>query len=177
MSSTTVPSLLRPALGLVGWTFVQELWMYATRLPAMSKYDVKPDPNTIKEDMNKKMPPHIQWIGKKKKSCNIMSLYIVLQYADIGSKAENYNHLHEAPTRFYMVCAALAIAQVTSPSRLMSSEPFKLETQLAYTYLGLRIVHSLIQSTTNTIMVRFSCFAASETVMLALFYKAVRLIF
>ncbi|GAB7338451.1 hypothetical protein MBLNU457_4736t1 [Dothideomycetes sp. NU457] len=153
MSSTTVPSLLRPALGLVGWTFVQELWMYATRLPAMSKYDVKPDPNTIKEDMNKKMPPHIQWI------------------------AENYNHLHEAPTRFYMVCAALAIAQVTSPSRLMSSEPFKLETQLAYTYLGLRIVHSLIQSTTNTIMVRFSCFAASETVMLALFYKAVRLIF
>lgn len=65
-STTTVPSLLRPALGLVGWTFVQELWMYSTRLPAMSKYDVKPDPNTIKEDMSKKMPPQIQWIGKNK---------------------------------------------------------------------------------------------------------------
>jgi len=63
---STVPTLLRPAIGLVGWTFVQEGWMYATRLPAMSKYNVNPDPNTIKEDMAKKMPPHINWIGKEK---------------------------------------------------------------------------------------------------------------
>lgn len=91
--------------------------------------------------------------------------------------AENYNHLHEAPTRFYMVCVALAIAQATSPSRLLSTNNLDLETKLAWTYVGLRIVHSLIQSTTNTIMVRFGCFFASETVMAGLFYKAVQLVF
>jgi len=62
--STTVPGLLRPALGLVGWTFVMEGWMYATRLPAMKKYNVSSDPNTIKEDMDKKIPAHIKWIGE-----------------------------------------------------------------------------------------------------------------
>ena len=30
--------LIRPVAALAGWTFVMELWMYATRIPAMSKY-------------------------------------------------------------------------------------------------------------------------------------------
>jgi len=76
-----------------------------------------------------------------------------------------------------MICVALAIAQGGSLSKIMSTNNFELETQLAYTYVGLRVVHSLIQSTTNTIMVRFGCFAASEGVMLALLYRAVRLVF
>lgn len=62
--STTVPSILRPGLALVGWTFVMEGWMYATRLPAMSKYNVSNDPNVIKEDLDKKIPGPIKWKGK-----------------------------------------------------------------------------------------------------------------
>jgi len=98
---------------------------------------------------------------------------------NVKTKAENFNHLHESPTRFYMVCVALAIAQATSPGKLLSSpnSAFDLETKLAWTYVGLRVVHSLIQATTNTVMLRFGTFFASETVMLGLFYKAVQLVF
>jgi len=64
MASITVPGLLRPALGLVGWTFVMEAWMYATRLPAMSKYNVNASPDTVKDDMDKKIPGHIKWKGE-----------------------------------------------------------------------------------------------------------------
>lgn len=42
--------LLKPVAALAGWTFVMEAWMYATRLPAMSKYGVEPNPDTISED-------------------------------------------------------------------------------------------------------------------------------
>ena len=78
-----------------------------------------------------------------------------------------------------MVCVALAIAQATSPGKLLSSPntAFDLETKLAWTYVGLRVVHSLIHATTNTVMVRFGCFMASETVLLGLLYKAVQLVF
>lgn len=41
--------LLGPVLGLVSWTFVMEAWMYALRLPALGKYNVKTDPDMTKE--------------------------------------------------------------------------------------------------------------------------------
>lgn len=85
--------------------------------------------------------------------------------------ADNYDHLHEAPTRFYTICVALALAHSSSTSTL------DLETNLAWAYVGLRIAHSIVQATTNVIMVRFSLFILSETVMLGLLYKAVQAIF
>lgn len=42
--------LLRPVAALAGWTFVMEAWMYATRLPAMSKYGVEPNGETVTDD-------------------------------------------------------------------------------------------------------------------------------
>jgi len=45
------------------------------------------------------------------------------------------------------------------------------EAKLAWGYVGLRIVHSLVQATSNPIMVRFSLFAASELTMLGLLLK------
>ncbi len=32
--------LIAPVLGLVGWTFVMWVWMYATRIPAMQEAEV-----------------------------------------------------------------------------------------------------------------------------------------
>lgn len=52
--------LVKPVAALAGWTFVMEAWMYATRLPAMSKYEVSTDPDKCKEDMNTKIPVHIR---------------------------------------------------------------------------------------------------------------------
>lgn len=59
-----VQSLLKPVFALVGWTFAMEGWMYATRLPAMTKYNVKTDPNFSKEKLNNQIPPHIRWKGE-----------------------------------------------------------------------------------------------------------------
>lgn len=67
----TSSSLIKPVVALAGWTFVQEVWMYATRIPAIKKYNVSHDPAQIGEDMKTKIPPQIRW------------------------KADNFNHLHE----------------------------------------------------------------------------------
>lgn len=57
------PVLLRPALSLIGWTFVMEGWMYATRLPAISKYKVQADPTFTRERLNSQIPHNVRWKG------------------------------------------------------------------------------------------------------------------
>lgn len=42
--ATPAPILL-PVMALVAWSLVMWLWMYVTRLPAMRKAEMKPDPN------------------------------------------------------------------------------------------------------------------------------------
>lgn len=73
-------------------------------------------------------------------------------------KAHNYNHLHEAPTVFYAVALALAFM----------GEGNGLNATLAWAYVGLRIVHSLVQVTVNKVAVRFLIFALSSLVLIAL---------
>lgn len=82
--------------------------------------------------------------------------------------ADNYNHLHEAPTRFYAVAVSLAVIEATT--QLKSSG---VEGKLAWAYVGIRIAHSLVQSLTNKIPVRFGLYALSEVTLLGLFGKLV----
>ena len=72
--------------------------------------------------------------------------------------AHNYNHLHEAPTVFYAVVLALALV----------GQGDGLNAQLAWAYVGLRIVHSLVQAISNRVMVRFMLFALSSLCLIAL---------
>ena len=81
-------------------------------------------------------------------------------------KADNYNHLMEQPTIFYAVALALAVA----------GEGGGLNAQLAWAYLGLRIVHSLLQALINNITVRFSLFLISSLVLIALIVNALRVL-
>jgi hypothetical protein len=64
----------------------------------------------------------------------------------------------EQPTIFYATALALAVAGLGSG----------LNAWLAWGYVGLRIVHSLVQATTNVIMVRFSIFMIASLVLLVL---------
>lgn len=73
-------------------------------------------------------------------------------------KAHNYNHLMEQPTIFYAVALALAIGGMGGG----------LNTQLAWAYVGLRIVHSLVQVTVNRVMWRFAVFVLASLALLAL---------
>lgn len=72
--------------------------------------------------------------------------------------AANYNHLMEQPTAFYAICFALEFLDQTQP----------LNIGLAWTYVTLRIVHSLIQCTINFVPLRFLIFMVSSVVLAAL---------
>lgn len=71
---------------------------------------------------------------------------------------ENFNNLMEQPTLFYAVIFALILIRQDTDVNLV----------LAWAYVGLRILHSLIQATVNVIMVRFSVFTLATLVLLAL---------
>jgi len=82
-------------------------------------------------------------------------------------KADNYNHLMEQPTIFYAVALAIALAGGGGD----------LSAKIAWGYVGLRIVHSLIQVIVNRIMVRFVVFNLATLCLAALAWHAARLVF
>ncbi len=87
--------------------------------------------------------------------------------ANIQWKAHNYNHLMEQPTLFYAIALTLAI--------IGAGDGFNLT--LAWIYVGLRVVHSLIQVTVNIVMIRFFVFALSSIVLIWLTINAALLVF
>lgn len=137
---------LQPVVALAAWTMVMWLWMYATRIPAMSKSDQIDTANLTGgtgKDLDAFLPAQVQW------------------------KAHNYNHLHEAPTVFYAVALVLAIV----------GQGDGMNALLAWIYVGLRVIHSLVQATKNVVMVRFILFALSSLVLIALIVHAAIFLF
>ena len=122
--------LIAPVVVLVIWSLVMLIWLYATRIPAMSAAKIKPASAT-RAEFEAKMPA---WATRP---------------------ADNYNHLMEQPTLFYALCFALQLL----------GEPSAYVIGLAWLYVGLRIVHSLLQATLNIIMIRFLIFVASSVVL------------
>lgn len=82
-------------------------------------------------------------------------------------KAHNYNHLHEAPTVFYAVAITLAII----------GQGDGLNAQVAWAYVVLRVLHSLIQATINKVNLRFMVFALSSFCLMFLVARAVMAMF
>ena len=77
-------------------------------------------------------------------------------------KADNYNHLMEQPTLFYATALTLAV--------LGQGDPINLG--LAWAYVALRVVHSLIQALVNVIVARFAVFMAASVVLVVLAVRA-----
>ena len=73
-------------------------------------------------------------------------------------KAHNYNHLMEQPTIFYAIVIALILMGFDHP----------INVYLAWAYVGLRIVHSLIQATVNIVAYRFLAFMLSSLCLIGL---------
>ena len=73
-------------------------------------------------------------------------------------KAHNYNHLMEQPTLFYAIALTLAVTGHGDGINLW----------LAWAYVGLRVLHSLVQATTNIVLYRFWLFALSSLALMAL---------
>lgn len=87
--------------------------------------------------------------------------------ARVRWKADNYNHLMEIPTLFYAVAISLAVLGDNSSSSLA----------LAWGFVILRVVHSLVQTLWNHIQTRFALFFISSLVLFGLTYKAAILVF
>lgn len=132
------PTLLRPAIVLVLWTFVMWTWMYVTRIPAIRRSGMKLDPHAPRGEQMATLPADVRW------------------------KADNYNHLFEQPTLFYATAITLAVLGAHDP----------IDAGLAWTYVGLRVAHSIFQATVNKIEVRFGLFLVSSLVLLALAIRA-----
>lgn len=83
--------ILQSVVALAIWTMIMWAWMYATRIPAMSR---SPDIDTANltggtgKDLDSILPDKTQW------------------------KAHNYNHLHEQPTLFYAIAITLALLEM-----------------------------------------------------------------
>lgn len=73
-------------------------------------------------------------------------------------KSHNYNHLMEQPTLFYAIVFALILMRFDAP----------INVWLAWGYVGFRIVHSLIQCTSNIVRYRLTVFALASFCLLGL---------
>lgn len=87
--------------------------------------------------------------------------------ASVNWKSHNYTHLMEQPTLFYAI--AIILALVGSGDGI--------NAKLAWTYVGLRIAHSLVQALWNRVAVRFALFGASSLVLAILAVNAARAVF
>lgn len=81
--------------------------------------------------------------------------------------AENYDHLHEQPTTWYAITLALALMNVQD----------SLTVGMAWTYVGLRVVHSLTQATGGPVMRRFGLFLLSSLMLLGMTVRTGMLLF
>ncbi|HEX8571907.1 MAG TPA: MAPEG family protein [Allosphingosinicella sp.] len=85
---------------------------------------------------------------------------------DVMWKAHNYMHLVEQPTLFYAIALALAIGHAGGGYSAI----------LAWAYVALRVVHSLVQATVNVVAYRFLLFALSSLALVGLVVQAVRML-
>lgn len=145
----TRAAILQPIIALAAWTMIVWIWMYATRLPAMGRAGIdgtKMVGSTgrgLRDDLVAKGEVRASWV------------------------ADNYNHLHEAPTVFYAVAIVLA----------MIGQGDNLNATIAWAYVGLRIAHSLVQTLSNRVIIRFGLFALSSIALMMLVVHAAMTLF
>lgn len=82
---------------------------------------------------------------------------------NVRSIADNYNHLMEQPTIFYALITYL----------YLSHQDDALNVSLAWSYVGLRVVHSLVQNTVNFVPLRFLIFTLSTLAIVAMVVRAI----
>ena len=73
-------------------------------------------------------------------------------------KSHNYSHLMEQPTIFYAVALTLALMDFGGG----------INSWLAWGYVALRVIHSLVQATVNVVAIRFTLFFLASLCLIGL---------
>ena len=136
--------ILKPVVALAAWSTIMWIWLYATRLPAMSR--AKIDGVSMIGTTGRSLREQLVAAGEERASW----------------VADNYNHLMEQPTVFYATAIALALMGMGNG----------LNATIAWAYVGLRVAHSLVQVSFNRVVVRFSLFILSGLALAALVLHA-----
>ena len=130
--------ILAPVVALVAWTLLIMLWMVAARGGAFRRMGVN--------------------LGNIPQGARGVDLDSRPEATAAQWKSHNYNHLMEQPTIFYAVALALALM----------GEGGGINYLLAWGYVGLRMVHSLIQCTVNVVRYRLTVFVLASLCLLGL---------
>jgi hypothetical protein len=130
--------ILAPVVALVAWTLIVMVWMMAARFAYFRKVGVT-----------------LAAIPRGSRGSNLDANP---DAAEAQWKSHNYNHLMEQPTIFYAIALALALMDFGGGINLW----------LAWGYVGLRILHSLVQGTVNIVLYRFTVFALSTLCLIGL---------
>ena len=130
--------ILAPVVALVAWTLVVMAWMVIARFSYFRRHGVT--------------------LGKLPRGSRGPGLDANPDAAEAQWKSHNYNHLMEQPTIFYAVALSLALMDFGGG----------INYWLAWGYVGLRILHSIVQATVNIVLYRFTIFALSTVCLLGL---------
>lgn len=153
-----IKPLLQPIIALNLWTFFMEAWMYATRLPALQRAQeskkLAMTPDMTKQKMNEALPYKVRNIG------------------------DNFNHLLEQPQQFYAVVGVLVAIELANFKTTGAATGIDVwQVRLAWSYVVLRVAHSVWQAVVNDIPVRFMMFSASSAVLLGMTVRAAMTVF
>jgi len=130
--------ILAPVVALVAWTLLMMLWMMIARFRHFRKVGVT--------------------LGSVPRGSRGASLDANPDAAEVQWKSHNYNHLMEQPTIFYAVALSLALMGFGGG----------INYWLAWGYVGLRILHSLIQCTVNVVRFRLAIFGLASLCLIGL---------
>lgn len=123
--------MMQPVMVVALLTVVMTLWMFATRIPAMARLKIHPQQAQDTSKLKDLLP------------------------SEVSRVSNNYNHLFEQPTLFYVICITIAMLGHVDMIHLIS----------AWLFAGFRIAHSLIQATIDIVMARFTLFALSWIIL------------
>jgi hypothetical protein len=138
-------AILKPVIALAAWSTIMWIWLYVARLPAMSRARI--DGAKMVGSTGESLREDLVAAGEER-ACWV---------------ADNYNHLMEQPTVFFAIAIALALI----------GEGNGLNATIAWTYVGLRVAHSLVQVLSNRVIYRFALFMLSGIALAALVLHAV----
>lgn len=144
-----MPTILQPIAVLIAWSLVMWVWLYATRLPAMAR--AKIDGKAMVGSTGRSLRDDLVAAGEVRASW----------------KADNYNHLMEQPTLFYAVALLLAV----------SGFEHEINTVLAWAYVVMRILHSIVQVTSNRVVIRFVLHVLGTLPLIGLTVHALAVVF
>lgn len=110
--------------------------------------------------------PAMQKAGIKPQDARFPGALDVLPNA-ARQAADNYNHLMEQPTIFYAAALAIQVAGHADP----------MAVHFAWVYVGVRVLHSLLQVSVNLVPVRFLLFVISTGVLAAMVVRELMRLF